>query len=146
MKLTITIMALLLLVSSSYAADSILAAIPEGQIEFGCGCNYHLSDKSPYNFILQADFSFRKPMAFIDNKLIELERIMVEDIPKKPKIGDTFTQHYRYNNIDIEFKNTISFVCPLGDESCEVLRFDSILKTTYKGKTATTLALGECGC
>ena len=84
---------------------------------------------------------------FVAGELVSLEPISIENIPENPKIGDTFTQHYRYKDIVFRFFNTVDYVCPEGSVGgCEVTNFKTELKTNKAGKVATEQLFGDCGC
>ncbi len=85
---------------------------------------------------------------YINGKLVAVKPIKVEGISQNPKVGDKFTQLFEYAGIKIEFKNTISFVCPANSEGgCEVTSFKSKMQVSGKECTAKPVSIkGDCGC
>ncbi|MEW6076749.1 MAG: hypothetical protein AB1724_02940 [Thermodesulfobacteriota bacterium] len=148
MKLvTILQFTLLWLSATTSFAESIILPIPNTQIEYGCGCSYRLNDSAPYKFVFQSEPNYENPKVYISGELIKLEPIKIEQIPDKPKIGDTFSQQFRYKDINLHFFNTITFVCPNGSEGgCEVTRFKTKLTIDKAGKVETMDLFGDCGC
>jgi hypothetical protein len=133
--------------SSALAGESILVPIPKEQIEYGCGCGYRLNKSAPYQTVFQSELNFEMPKAFIEGKLVKLSHIKIEGIPKNPKVGDKFTQQYRFKDIILKFSNTITFVCPIGSEGgCEVTEFKSTIEKIQNGKVEEGQLFGDCGC
>jgi hypothetical protein len=146
MKL-ITLILFLCLPIVALANGSILLPIPQEKIEYGCGCSYRMNESAPFKFVFQSETNYENPTAYISGQLVQLEPIKVETIPKIPKVGDTFTQQYRYKDIDLMFFNTITFVCPKGSEGgCEVTGFKTKLKIIRKGEVEIIQLFGDCGC
>jgi len=120
--------------------------IPEAKIVYGCGCGYWAETKPILMPILQSDFGFEDARMFIDGKLVEVVPHIIEGIPKKPKIGNGFSQTFRYQNAMITFQNTVSFICPPASEGCEVLSFDTKLLINRMQCNSTHEITGDCGC
>lgn len=148
MKNILILISLVLFIATDLlAGDVILLPIPEEKIEYGCGCGYYSKTSNPIQTFLQAELQFQEPRAYISDGLVHLKPIEVQGIPIDPKIGDTFTQHYRYKDIDLYFRNTVTFVCPNGMEGgCEVTKFKTRLEIHKDGKVNARQLVGDCGC
>ena len=146
MKLIILLLTFFLITSLSALAID-FQPIPKNQVEYGCGCGYRTKPPTTIQPVFQSELSFEGPRAFVAGKLVSLEPVDVEQLSDKPKVGDVFTQHYRYEDLELFFVNTVTFVCPQGSEGgCEVIRFDSELKITQGNEVQTMSLSGDCGC
>jgi len=124
-----------------------ISPIPNKLIEYGCSCNFYEDNNTEFIPYLQSEIDFTNPKMYINNKLVKLKTIQIEGIPKKPKIGNKFTQIFEYSEKTIYFENTISFVCPPNSESCETTEFNTIMYTKQKQCNIKSINLkGNCGC
>jgi hypothetical protein len=128
--------------------NDIISTIPEKDIEYGCGCSYVLKPVNPQNYqvIFLSDFGFEKPKMRIYGKTVTVKPVNVQQIPEDAKVGDRFTQTYQYGSVKLLFENKVIFVCPKGDESCEVMTFDSVLSVKDGNKKKVYQVQGDCGC
>jgi len=150
-KTCISIFIMLGVYTSLYASqaneEEIINIIPRSEIEIGCGCSYALKSvaKPSWPVIFQSGFGFTPPRMNIRGKMVELVPVSVQDIPQNARVGSKFKQQYKYNNIILNFDNTISYVCP-PRSPCEVTKFDSIFTVTEGKLTETYKLEGDCGC
>ena len=122
--------------------------IPKDQIEYGCGCGFYKETKPEVKTIMQTEMNFESPKMYIGGKLVNLTPVKVENIPDSLKLGDKFSQTYKYNDMEIKFTNTISFLCPSDSEGgCEVTEFNTVLTFSNKQCKSQSLKItGDCGC
>ena len=134
--------------SFSQNQNDIISVIPNSDMEYGCGCAYVLKpiDKKNYKFIFFSEFGFDKPKMRINEQMVALEPVTIQQIPSDPKIGDEFSQTYRYGSVELQFDNKIIFVCPPGDEGCEVTTYDSVLTVKEGNDKKVYQVQGDCGC
>ena len=128
--------------------NKLINAIPEKDIEYGCGCSYSLKSNgiSKDHIIFMSDIGFGNALMNINGKTVKIIPVGFEDIPKNAKIGDKFLQRYHYESIQFSFENTINFVCTPDDEGCEVVKFDSKLTVEDGPKKEVYQVQGDCGC
>lgn len=150
MKRILPILILLSFSIPSYAEEvgCGIGVIPKKLIEYGCGCGYWLATKPTLKPLLQTEyFDFKKSYMYINGELVLMEPVKVEKMPMNPKVGDKFSQHYKFGDTEIVFNNTISFVCTPSGENCEVTSFNTTATISkLKCKIEVKKLTGDCGC
>jgi hypothetical protein len=83
---------------------------------------------------------------FIDGELVQLVPAPSNGESDYSKVGDKFSQAYRYNQLKIRFNNVVSSSCA-GSEGCEVIGFETTLEADGASCSIQSLKLkGDCGC
>ncbi|MBI4825402.1 MAG: hypothetical protein HY807_03135 [Nitrospirae bacterium] len=125
--------------------NNLINAIPEKDIDYGCGCAYFLkSEGTPIVFI--SDMEFENAIMNINGMTVNIIPEHIDDIPNNAKVGDKFLQRYNYKNIKLIFENIIKSVCTPDDEGCEDVKFDSRLTIEDGIKDEVYQVQGHCGC
>jgi hypothetical protein len=62
------------------------------------------------------------------------------------KVGSTLTRTYGAEGISVTATYTVTWVCPQGDEACEVTKYDVILAVSLGGRTQIVKGSGAVGC
>lgn len=156
--------------SAAVAAEpgaKIVAPVPVSAIEWEGGCTHYLKPVSrPEDFEkrILMHWGYQaldapngkcvancKPHMNIRGKVVEVQpdTKWPEDLIKKnAKVGDTFSEVYRYGTTTLKFDNRITFVCPPESEQkepCEVVKFDGLLTVTDGSQTETHQTIAMCG-
>lgn len=149
-------------------ADSsgMLGTIPTGSIQVEGGCTHYLEPvKSPEDYENRIVFHWRYPelhprtgkchsdclpYMHLLGRLVPVipETPWPEDMLNGKEVGDTFTEIYRFDSIEVRFHNRITFVCPpehLRMDVCEVIRFVGSLSLSNGRSKETYLTTGACG-
>lgn len=156
MKSHFPIILVIILVIEAFAASGsfsqepaeVISPIPPADMKHGCGCTYLLKpvDRRNYKFIFSSDLAFENPKMRIYGKTVLIEPVAVRQIPYNARVGDQFSQTYRYGSVELRFDNRIIFVCPKIDEECQVIAYDSEL-TVKEGDTRKVYQVqGDSGC
>ena len=141
----------LVVISSSVAAKDFgcgIDTIPGDQIQFGCGCGYHLKHEQGIDTLFQAEIVTRdRPRMFVDGQLVGLSASPDNNKETELKLGDEFVESYSYGAMTIEFHNVVSFTCSENSQGCEVTRFDTTMVVNSGSCSARVEGLfGDCGC
>jgi hypothetical protein len=64
------------------------------------------------------------------------------------QLGDRKVREYRAGPTEVRLETVVTWVCPadLGDEACEVTRYDGTIAVKTARGSETISVRGECGC
>ncbi len=134
---------------ASYSAEigCGISVFPEAQVKRGCGCGYYLRTDGKLQTVFQAGLdSSDNPRMFIDGELVQLVPAPSNGEPAYSKVGDEFSEAYRYDQLKIRFNNVVSSSCA-GSEGCEVISFETTMEANGSSCSIEPLKLrGDCGC
>ena len=62
------------------------------------------------------------------------------------KVGDVLERTFKAQGVLVRAKYRVTWICPKGDDSCEVTRFNVSFNVSKGSKQQTVRATGEVGC
>lgn len=109
------------------------------------GCSWTASSiELGKGFIFLSEYDDSRSLMNIDGADVELA--LVADRGGLKKVGDTLRRSYRADGLSIEATYEATWVCPDGDESCEVTRYKVTLVASKGSRRQVVQATGDVGC
>ena len=124
-----------------------LATIPPDQIKRGCGCGYHLKTEDGLRTFLQSGVNGEDPRFFVDGELLSLEPAPENASNDYAAQGDRFTEVFSRDQVRLQFNNTVTSTCRLGEPGCNAINFSSDLSIEVGAcSVEVSGVVGDCGC
>lgn len=118
----------------------------------GCSCGFQTAVEAgktdSQKFLFLSELGSREGWMNINGKDTKFKLVKTtENTRRRARVGDRFYEEYSDTaGVKVRIDYTTKWVCPPGDESCEVTNYDVTITVT-KGKTSKTVkAKGSCGC
>jgi hypothetical protein len=97
-------------------------------------------------FMFLAELDESKVLMRIDGKDTVLTASEPRPVGALAKVGDTRIRTYKAGDISVTATYTATWVCPAGDEGCEVTKYDVTFTVTRGGRAQEIRASGDVGC
>jgi hypothetical protein len=142
-----------MLITCLAAADSFkVTPTTSADYEPGFRCSFWSpGQETSGESLLQADDdSVPSPKALIgidgtkymlSSKSITWHRKRKDDL----NIGDAMVLRFDDKAVGVIVRAAVTWMCPRGDEGCEITRYRAKIKVTFQGVTKTVAADGSCG-
>ena len=124
-----------------------LAMIPPEQIKRGCGCGYHIKTNDGWRTFLQSGVNGEEPRFYLDGNIETLEAADENAANEYVAPGDKFTEVFSHGEMRLQFSNTVTSTCRLGEPGCNAISFSSEL-SIEAGSCSLQVSgvFGDCGC
>lgn len=131
---------------AAIAADTgLVSPLKEQDAIRGCAWSASSSEVGP-GFMFLAELDESKVLMRIDGADTVLTAVGPRPSRALNKVGDKLARTYKAGDISVTATYTATWVCPDGDEGCEVTKYDVTFTVSRGARMQTVRASGDVGC
>lgn len=145
-RLHIALFALAFASCAAIAADTgLVSPLKDQHAIRGCAWSASSPELGP-GFVFLAELDESKILMRIDGADTVLATVGARPTGALDKVGAKLTRTYAAGNISVTATYTATRVCPAGDESCEVTKYDVTFTIARGARMQVIRASGDAGC
>jgi hypothetical protein len=124
-------------------AINAIGKIQDTREVIGSGCSILKSPKSQDVVFWSTDS--KEALMNIDGKDRKLKLVSETQPTGRGKKGDRWISTYQAGKIVVKIDRVTTFVCPVGDQECEVTRYAITINLRIGDRRETLKTVGDCG-
>jgi hypothetical protein len=129
----------------------VIMPLAEGEFTHGCGMGFYTTPRQrhPSQTVFQLDDTGPTATAKVNGELLHLGQVKYEEHPKVPgkvSIGDRYHEVWKSGETTIDLSYRVTFICPPGDDACEVTRYKGVMTVIKGGARRSIKVWGDLGC
>jgi hypothetical protein len=129
-------------VSPAMAKPKLVNAIQNTRELQGAACSVSRADQK----IIFWSTDDREALMNINGRDVRLKLVSTSNTTEgRGKVGDRWVATYKSGKMVVKITRVTTFVCPIGDQECEVTRYAVTIKVRNGDRQETVKATGECG-
>jgi len=128
-----------------FSQERLIGALRNQHIIDGCAWSASSTDVGP-GFILLAEYDESIVVMNIGGMDVQLALDPSSETGAPSRVGERRTKVYTALTVRVEATYTTTWVCPPGQEGCEVTKFDVTFRVRRGDQIETVEAVGEVGC
>jgi hypothetical protein len=123
----------------------VVGTLLSSEINYGCGCGFYYPPAKKGEGFLLTQWELGEPASmFVDGQLIKLN--VEEGASSATRIGEKEVFSLHSPVLSAKASLTCSWVCPVGQESCEVTEYVGTLHLASKRGRTSIPVWASCGC
>jgi hypothetical protein len=129
--------------AASFADDRLVAPLSDQNAIDGCSWSASAPSTGD-GYVFLAEIGDEPTLMHIDGHDLRLE--LVNQSGRLKKVGDALERTYRSGDVQVRARFKATWVCPVGDESCEVTKYLVTFQVSKGARSQTIEATGDVGC